>query len=84
MALWGVQVCTGGRGGVVSGCLGVHMCRCVQVCMYAHVGWACMWIQTCAQVCMFTRVPVCWAVHARTHIQMGVHICASTCGCTRM
>lgn len=49
-------------------CLGVHMCKCVQVCMCEYVGWVCMWIQACthcrcARSCVCSCVRLCMPVY---------------------
>lgn len=92
-----VQVCTGGRAGgctcgLVHVCLGVHLCRCVQVCTYGwgvHVDTGTHTLQVCTGVhrSAYSRVGpcvgLCMPVHRYrwecTCVQAPVAV--ALCGC---
>lgn len=63
-------------------CLCVHMCKCVQVWMYAQMGWACMWIQTCTH-CAGVHRRACSHVCPCVRLCMPVHTYRWACTCVQ-
>lgn len=74
--------------------MGVHVCKCVQVCMYVHMGWACMWMQACTHCagvhrCACSHVCPCVRLCKHVHTQgwvcqhLWLYLCVGiqVCGC---